>query len=237
MVGPAQGDEGCRAVTGHGDPDRCDVLGPEATWQELDGVGHLVAIGVDDADRTAQFVRDPQFGAVRGQGKAPRSVAGDDVGRQLPTGGIDDMNHVGDLGRHVDPFARRIDQDALGFGADLDGGQSRQFRGFPVLAFVFFLFLFVLAGEQGTLGFGFGHTQVGHPLAFGEVGRQIEDAEPGVVFQGKIEGFAIGAQVKGFRIVDARDPVDQFQVLDVNDVDGIAIAAGYENAAAVRGEL
>ncbi len=120
MVGPTQTDEGFFAIGTHRDAHRGDVAGAGALEFEVQGVDDLHVTGGDDADAGPQFVGDPQFLAVRRQGKAARALADLDVFDHFAAGRVNHMHHAGHFRGNVHRLAVMGDFDALGLLANLD---------------------------------------------------------------------------------------------------------------------
>ena len=136
------------------------------------------------------------------------------------------MHQIGHFGGDIDRLTVRIGQNALRLRADLDRGQTGNLLTFLAL-FLAPFFLILLISQR--LIARFGDSQIRLRPALTEIGGKIEDAELGVILQGDEQRAAIGREIEQFRVVDARDPVSQLKGRDVDDVDGIPIAAGNED--------
>ncbi|MGY4326546.1 hypothetical protein ACVWWG_000960 [Bradyrhizobium sp. LB7.2] len=86
---------------------------------------HLVLSGVDDRHGAADLRGHPQFGSVVLEFGKARPRVDQNVGDDLARRGVDEMRHVGRLGRVDQRLAVRADGHALGLDANLDVAKAR----------------------------------------------------------------------------------------------------------------
>ena len=156
---------------------------------------------------------------------------------------VDDVDHVGDLGRHEHQRTFAVHQDSLGLLADVDRAHAGNGLAVAVLALFLvvlaFLLLFlllvvvvvivvVIVAGRGDLR----HGQLRLLLPALEVRAQVQDAELRVVLERDVHRLAVGAEVERFRVLDGSDAVDELQRGHVDDVDRVPLAArGVETGA------
>ena len=123
MVGLAQADPHGFAIRAQGDADRGHVIGAHALHLEVDGFLDTLVPRADHTDAGAQFVGHPQLFAVSRQRKAAWTVAHADVFQHLARLEVNQVNHVGHLGRHIRLLAVGRHKHTFGFTT---GGHLKQ---------------------------------------------------------------------------------------------------------------
>ncbi len=144
------------AVFGDADADRLDRLAPHPGNREADLGFDRAFLRIDDGDRAADFRGDPKLGIVALELGEPRPRVDQHIADDLARGGVDEVRHVGGLGRIDQKLAVRADRHAFRLDPDLHVADARAFGdvddGHGVV---------VLVGDIEGLAGGVLHEQLG----------------------------------------------------------------------------